>query len=230
LILFIRSALFLGIMYVSGFCLSLAGLLVAPFDRTKIIVCGQAWGHVVLWALRWICGITLRIEGIENLPAGPVIIAAQHQSAMDIMVWLTLLRRPAFVLKQELLNLPVFGPLMVPSGMIAVDRDGAAPALRKMVVECKAALAAGRQVVIFPEGTRVAHGARADLHPGVVALARSAGVTVIPASTDSGLHWGRKSFKKYPGHVRLTLYPPIAPSAGRDEILRRLAVYFYEGR
>jgi 1-acyl-sn-glycerol-3-phosphate acyltransferase len=226
--MFLRSAVFLAFMYVTGFILSVTGLVVGLFDRSNLIIFGKIWGHVILWGLRWICGITLNIEGLEYLNPGPVIIAAQHQSAMDIMVWLTLLKRPAFVLKQELLKLPLFGALMVPSGMIAVDRAGAAPALRKMVVQCKAALAAGRQVVIFPEGTRVAPGTRMDLHPGVVALARNTGVPVIPASTDSGLHWGRKSFKKLPGPVRLTLYAPLSAGMSRDEILQRLEGYFYE--
>ncbi len=225
--LWLRSALFLAFMYVTGFFLSVAGLTVGRAVPRWLMGFGKFWGRGILWALRWICGITLDIQGRAFLPEGPVIIAAQHQSALDIMVWLSLLRRPAFVLKQELLKLPLFGALMVPSGMIAVDRAGGAPALRRMVVECKAALAAGRQVIIFPEGTRVAPGARMELYPGVVALARSAGVPVIPASTDSGLHWGRKAFRKYPGPVRVTLYPPLRPGLDRDTILAALEGYFY---
>ena len=117
---------------------------------------GQLWSRISLRALKILCNIQIEVEGREFLPqSGPALIAAQHQSAFDILLWLTLLPYPAYVLKQELVEIPVLGATLPKAGFIAVDRDGGATSLRKMVAGCRKAVAAGRQIVIFPEGTRV---------------------------------------------------------------------------
>jgi 1-acyl-sn-glycerol-3-phosphate acyltransferase len=136
---------------------------------------------------------------------------------------------PALVFKKELRKIPVFGPLLAPAGMIPVDRSGAAPALRKLLQECRDATAAGRQVVIFPEGTRVAPGARVPLQPGIVALAKSAGVPVLPAATDSGTCWGPRAFAKTPGTVRVKLLAPLPAGLQREQIVAELTAIYYGG-
>jgi 1-acyl-sn-glycerol-3-phosphate acyltransferase len=216
-------------MFGSGLMLSLWGTglrVVAPQRLTPL---AQLWARICLATLRLCCGIEVRVEGLENLPPGGAIIAAQHQSALDILVWLVALPYPALVFKTELRKIPVFGPLLAPSGMIPVDRDGAAPALRKLLQDCRAAAAAGRQVVIFPEGTRVAPGARVDLQPGIVALAKAAGVPVLPAATDSGTCWGPRAFAKTPGTVRVRLLPPLPAGLPRDKIITELTSVYYGG-
>jgi 1-acyl-sn-glycerol-3-phosphate acyltransferase len=186
------------------------------------------WARISLAALRLICGVRIDVVGLEHLPrAGPALIAAQHQSAFDTLVWLTLLPRPAYVLKQELLRLPLFGKLLLPSGFIAVDRTGGAAALRKMVADCRTAVAAGRQIVIFPEGTRVPPGEQAVLQPGVVALAHALDLPVIPAATNSGLFWGRNAFNKQPGRLQIRIYSPLRVGARREEIMSALVGMFY---
>ncbi|MDE8346252.1 MAG: lysophospholipid acyltransferase family protein [Acidocella sp.] len=225
---FIRAAVFNCLMGGSGLVLSLYGLLLRRVAPEYLSVAARVWGRFCLWALRVTCNVRVRVEGVSALPPGPVVIAAQHQSAMDILIWLTILPSPAFVLKRELCKIPLFGALLVPAGNIAVDRDGGAAALRGMVVASRLALAAGRQVVIFPEGTRVAPGARGALHGGIVALARIAGVPVIPAATDTGLRWGARRFLKTPGVANVRLYPPLAPGQARDDILGVLTRCFYE--
>ena len=211
----------------AGMVLSLWGLLMLQVAPPLMQRVPRQWAAVCLSALRVLCGVTIRVEGIENMPRGAAIIAAQHQSALDILILLTALPAPAFVMKQELLKIPLFGDLLLPAGNISVDRDGAAPALRKMVTECRARLAAGRQVVIFPEGTRVASGVRAALQPGVVAIARATAAPVIPLSTDSGLRWGPRAFGKTPGIVTIRLWPPLPAGLRREEIIAALEGAFY---
>ncbi len=215
-------------MFSSGLLLSLCGLLLWRVAPRYLTVTAKLWGRFCLWALRVTCGVRLRVEGLAAMPAGPVIIAAQHQSAMDILIWLTLLPNPVFVLKQELCKIPLFGALLAPAGNIPVDRDGGAPALRKMVVASRAALAEGRQVVIFPEGTRVAPGSRIVLHGGIVALTRIIAMPVIPAATNSGLCWGARKFVKTPGVVSVKLYPALLPSQTRDDVIAEISACFYE--
>jgi 1-acyl-sn-glycerol-3-phosphate acyltransferase len=187
------------------------------------------WARISLRALTLLCGIRVEVSGAETLPrAGPGLIAAQHQSAFDTLVWLTLLPRPAYVLKRELLKLPLLGPLLIPSGFIAVDRAGGVAALRKMVADCRHAIAAGRQIVIFPEGTRVPAGQRRVVQPGVVALALALDLPVIPVATNSGLFWGRAAFNKYPGQLKIKVFPPLPRGTRRADVLRQLAECYYE--
>jgi 1-acyl-sn-glycerol-3-phosphate acyltransferase len=217
------------VMFGSGLVLSLVALAVNLLAPSRVIAIGKFWSRLTLAALRLFCGITLEITG-DIPPAGGVIIAAQHQSAMDILVLLVLLKNPAFVLKQELLKIPLFGNLLKPAGMIAVDRAGGAAALRKMVADSTARLAAGRPIVIFPEGTRVAPGARGTLHPGIVALAKALDVPVIPVTTDSGRRWGRKAFFKTPGPVHVRFRPALPPGLNRPAMIAALEACYYEGK
>jgi 1-acyl-sn-glycerol-3-phosphate acyltransferase len=131
------------------------------------------------------------------------------------------------VLKQELTRIPLFGRLLLASGFVAIDRAGGGAALRKMVAECRAAVAQGRQIVIFPEGTRVAAGERGTVQPGILALARALKLPVIPAATNSGLYWGKNAFKKHPGTVAVTLHQPIT-QANERSMLGELERIYYE--
>lgn len=224
----LRSLMFNIVMFGSCIVLSLYGQGVKRFAPGQVILIGQLWARMTIAALRLICGVRIEISGAESLPAGGALIAAQHQSALDIMVWLRLLPRPAFVLKQELLKFPLFGSLMPPAGMIAVDRAGGAASLRKMLEECRDAIAQGKQIVIFPEGTRVAPGVRGTLQPGIVALAKALNVPVVPAATDSGLRWGRKAFTKRPGVVKVRIFPVLPAGLRREDMIMRLSACYYD--
>ena len=149
-------------------------------------------------------GIRLQVSGLEHVGSGAALIASRHQSAFDTFVWLTLVPRCCYVLKRELLRIPLFGPLLPLSGMIAVDREGGANALRGLMREGVRAAREQRQIVIFPEGTRAEPGSLLPLQPGVAALAARTHLPVIPVVTDSGRCWGRRAFHKRPGtiHVR----------------------------
>ena len=192
-------------------------LLLAP---RRWLVPPMRWhAQAALALLRLFCGIRLRVEGRENLPTGgPALIAAKHQSAFDTFVWFALLPDPVYVLKKELLWLPVYGWYSWKTRQIAVDRAAGASALRHLVKAGKEAASEGRQIVIFPEGTRVAPGQTAPIQPGIAALAAATGLPVIPVATDSGLCWGRRSFRKRPGTITVAVRPPIPPGQPRPAL------------
>ena len=203
--------------------LAIASPGVRLFAPRRAMGYARAWVRLVLAALRPLCGITWAVSGLEHLPAsGAALIASMHQSAFDTLIWTQLAPRFAFVLKRELLRIPLFGPMLTATGMIPVDRRGGPAALRALLCEADRAMAGQRQIVIFPEGTRAAPGAMLRLQPGVAALAARTGLPVIPVATDSGLYWGRRAFRKRPGVIRIVILPPIPPGLPREVLMERL--------
>jgi 1-acyl-sn-glycerol-3-phosphate acyltransferase len=219
--IFLRSAAFnvyfFGLTFLLGlFC----GIPLRVFAPRRVIGLARFWARLTLWGLRLICGIDYAVSGRENLPAaGPALIASQHQSAFDTLVWLLLVPWPAYVVKQELARVPLFGPLLQPGGQILVDRKAGAAALRGLIAEARAAASAGRQVVIFPEGTRTAPGETVPLQPGIAALSNETGMALIPVATDSGRLWGRRAFRKRAGTIHLAIAAPIPPGLPRRQLL-----------
>jgi 1-acyl-sn-glycerol-3-phosphate acyltransferase len=210
--------------------MSLGALALRAFAPRRAVPYAQAWVRLVLGGLRWLCGIDFEVTGLEHLPQdGPALIASMHQSAFDTLVWALLAPRFTYVVKRELTLIPLFGPMLTLTGMIAVDRAAGAAALRGMLRDAERAVAERRQIVIFPEGTRVAPGVRVALQPGVAALAAHTGLTVIPVATDSGRFWGRRAFRKQPGVIRIAVLPPIEPGLRRAALLERLEAAFATG-
>jgi 1-acyl-sn-glycerol-3-phosphate acyltransferase len=195
-------------------------LLAAPPRAMRAL--SAAWARTLIAELRLICGVRVELRGAEHLPQGAAVIAAKHQSAFDTLVWLILLDQPAYVLKQELLSIPLYGWHVRRAGHIPVDRAGGGAALRGMLRAAQATLEAGRPVVIFPEGTRTAPGQRVPYLPGVVAIAGASPAPVIPVATDSGRVWGRRSFLKRPGVIRISVLPALPPGLPRAKLLAAL--------
>jgi 1-acyl-sn-glycerol-3-phosphate acyltransferase len=196
-------------------------LLAAP--RTWLLAVGRIWLGGLLWLTRVVAGIGYEVRGWENLPAGPCIVASKHQSAWDTFALPVLLNHPSFVLKKELMQIPLFGWYLRRYGAIPVDRSAGAKALRGMLRTAEAEVARGRAIVIFPEGTRVPPGESRPYHPGVAALYRDLDLPLVPVTLNSGLFWGRRAFLKRPGRIVLTFHPPIAPGLPRREVMARLA-------
>ena len=216
----LRSTLFNVFFFGSTLVLTLAGTVARFVVPHRTLAFAVAWARLVLWGVRVICGIRWEVTG--TLPTGAALIASHHESAFDTLIWLTLVPRAAYVMKQEMLRIPLFGALTRPAGMIAVDREGGAKAMRGLVRDAARAAAEQRQIVIFPEGTRAPPGTLLPLQPGVAALASATGLPVIPVATDSGRYWGRRAFRKRPGVIRIVLLPPIPAGTRRPELLRRL--------
>ena len=199
-------------------------------ERGAVVRVAQRWAALVLAGLRRLCGIDWVVTGREHLPAsGAALIAPMHQLAFDTMIWLLLLPECVYVLKSELTRIPLFGTLLLRGGMISVDRTGGATAMRDLIRRAAAAAAAGRQILIFPEGTRVAPGAGVKLQPGVAALAARTGLPIIPVATDSGDHWGRRAFRKRPGTIRVAILPPLETGLPREELMARLERAYADG-
>lgn len=219
----LRSALYNALFLSLTALTCLFGLLLLPLPRRVMRRYVRGWARLMLWLLRVVCGIGLHVTGREHLPAGPVVVAAKHQSAYDTVVWLALLPEPAYVLKKELLRIPAWGRLAQHFGCVAVDRKGGATALKRMVREAGALLASGHQIVIFPEGTRTLPGQRISYQPGVVALAAASGAPVVPVGTDSGLRWGRGALsRKLPGPITVAILPPLPPGLKRLPLMDAL--------
>jgi len=219
----LRSAAFNLWFYGLTTVLAIASLGLRLFAPRHAMGYARAWVRLVLAGLRPLCGITWTVSGLEHLPAsGAALIASMHQSTFDTLIWTQLAPRFAFVLKRELLRIPLFGPMLTLAGMIAVDRRAGPAAVRALLREADRAMGEQRQIVIFPEGTRAAPGTVLRLQPGVAALAARTGLPVIPVATDSGLHWGRPAFRKRPGVIRIVILPPIPPGLPREVLMERL--------
>jgi 1-acyl-sn-glycerol-3-phosphate acyltransferase len=227
----LRSALYAGWFYGITIVMCLVSPLVRVFAPGRTRAFATSWARLVLWPLRPICGITWQVTGRENLPPdGPTLIASMHQSAFDTLVWFLITPKPTYVLKRELTRIPLFGKMLLTTGMIPVDRDAGAAAIRGLLRETDRAVNEGMQMVIFPEGTRVAPGARLPLQPGIAAMAARTGLPVVPVVTSSGLYWGRRSFLKHPGTIQVTILPPIPSGTPRQTLMERLDAAFARGR
>lgn len=218
----LRSLLFNALFFLTTALVSIAALPLLLAPRRALLALARFWARMVIALLRLVCGVRVELRGMSNLPPGGAVLAAKHQSAFDTIVWLALLPDPAYVLKKELLSIPLYGWHARRMGMIPVDRSGGGAALRGMLRAAAAAIAAGRQVVIFPEGTRTAPGQRVPYQPGVVAIAGATTAPVIPVATDSGRIWGRRAFRKHPGVIRISVLPPLPHGLPRAQLLAAL--------
>lgn len=218
----LRSALFNLFFYGATFVYGSVGVPVRLFAPQYALAVAQAWARACLAGARIIAGIHVEVSGRENLPDGPALIASQHQSAFDTLVWLVIVPRVSYVYKAELARIPLFGPLLKPAGQIELDRGASFAAIKSLLRGADQAVADGRQIVIFPEGTRVIPGARVAPLPGVAALASRTGLPVTPVSTDSGRLWGRRAFRKRPGTIHIMILPPLSSSQGQAALLAAL--------
>ena len=180
------------------------------------------WLRGILWFLKVVVGLTHEVVGGERLPTGSAIIASKHQSAWDTFIYPLLLRDPTYVHKVELLWIPFFGWYLWRYGTISIDRSGGAGALRKMVAHARRLAETGRQIVIFPEGTRVTPGATRPYRPGVAALYTQLNLPVVPVRLNSGHFWGRRSFAKQPGKITLEVLEAIPSGLDREDFMAEL--------
>jgi 1-acyl-sn-glycerol-3-phosphate acyltransferase len=177
------------------------------------------WAHVAAFGTRWIAGIKIEVRGLEHLPEGPVMIAGKHQSMFDVIAPITFTRAPVYVLKQELLNTPIFGWYCKRAGLIAIDRAGHMSALKKMVGQARERFAEGRPLIIFPEGTRQDIGAPPDYKSGVAGIYTMLGVPCVPMALNSGVFWPAKGIMRYPGTAVFEFLPIIPAGLKRSEFM-----------
>ena len=222
----VRSLLFAILFYsISAvMALGLLPFLILPARWIKSVC--YSWVSIFMVLSRTVLGIRMRVKmdraASDAIAAGPVIFAAQHQSMWETIIFNGLLNAPSFVLKRELIRVPIFGLFLRKFDMIAIDRAAGASALKGMVRQARAQIEAGRSVVIYPQGTRVAPGEKKPYLPGVAALYTQLGVPVIPIALDSGRLWPRGAFVKRAGTVTVTVLPPIPTGLDRKGFMRVL--------
>ncbi len=211
----LRSIVFALFFYIGSVPLVIVAALASLISPRAINRMSRLWAGWFLLTTDIILGIKLRIEG--TVPQSGVIVALKHQAAYETILTLWLFDDPAVVLKAELLNIPVWGYAARRHGVIPVDRAGSAVALRAMLRSAQAARAAGRPIVIFPEGTRAKPGTRPPLRPGLAGLYRALKLPLVPVALDSARCWP-PGFVKHAGIITLRFLPAIPPGLDRDTI------------
>jgi len=217
-----RSLIFVAIFYLWS---TLAAVLMAPLmlcPRRWMFAAARLWARGVMALLRVACGIRVEVRGREHIPRGRAIVAPKHQCMFDVFAQFVWLDDCCFVMRKELTRIPFFGWYGRKLGMIVLDREGAAAALRRLIRDARARLADPRPLVIFPEGHRGAPGQAGAYQPGVAGLYRDLNLTTHPVATNSGVHWPAHGFLRRPGLIVFEFLEPIAPGLKRDEFMRVL--------
>jgi 1-acyl-sn-glycerol-3-phosphate acyltransferase len=218
----LRSALFNLLFYL---VLALFVTIGSPFfftPRRWSIAALKVWGRTSNLLLKIVCGLTMEVRGAEHIPKGAALVAGKHQSTWETFALIHLFEDPCLVLKHELSYFPFFGWFIFKFRMIRVRRSAGAAALKAMTAQAAREAAAGRQIVIYPEGTRRAPDDPPAYKPGASALYLKLGVPCVPFALNSGLHWPRRGFVKRPGTIIVEFLPAIPPGLKRREFETRL--------
>jgi 1-acyl-sn-glycerol-3-phosphate acyltransferase len=219
----IRSLAYLLAMSLSVVLYSIPlGVLGWAMPTAWLSTLGAQWARFNLFALRALCGLRFRVSGLEHLPSTNTILLSKHQSTWETIAFLAILPTPqTWVVKQELLRVPLFGWSMARFKPIAIDRNAGRKAIRQLLDQGLRALEDGRWVIIFPEGTRVAAGERGHYGMGGALLAEKAGRAVVPVAHNAGSFWARRDIRKYPGVVDVVIGPPIETRGRRAAEINR---------
>lgn len=215
----LRSLLYAAIFYPGTLLLCVIGLLGRLFGRGPMLAAVAAWVEMNHWLARHVLGIHVRVEGA--VPPGPHLIAVKHQSMFETLEMVRLSKLPVIVIKRELADIPLFGWMTRSYGIIAVDRSAGSKALRALVEQGREAVASGRGIIIYPEGTRVPVGATPPLKSGFAALYRALGLPVVPVAMDAGRLWGRGLVHRS-GTITFKVGATIPAGLSRAEIETRV--------
>lgn len=213
----LRSILFNTLFYAS---LILQMILLSPYyflaPRKNAFAIPKNWARSNHWLMEKVVGTTFTVEGLENIPEGGYILAPKHQSLWDTYALLPWLDDPVYILKRELMWIPIFGWYVARQKMIPVDRGARGKVMVKVMERAKEEMAAGRQLIIYPEGTRRPAGAEPAYKYGIARIYRDLDVPVVPVAMHPGLFWPRRKFLRFPGHFKVRILPPIEPGLDPD--------------
>src|SRR5712675_3734938 len=190
--------------------------------RWAILNIARYWARSSIWLMRVICNIKVECRGLEKIPKGPLIVASKHQSMWETFALLQFFDAPLFIYKRELAWIPFFGWYLVKAKMIGVDRDGGMRSLMEMARRAPKEIRSGRQLIIFPEGTRTPVDAPPVYLTGVAQIYANSGVPCIPVALNSGLFWPRRTFMRYPGTLVVEFLDPLPPGLNRKEFITRI--------
>ena len=224
----IRSFIYVIWLYGWMAVLAILALPTLILPRGAVLWFIRFYARLVVIGLRWICGIKVEFRGLENIPSGPVLIAGKHQAMLDVFVPFLVFDDPVLVMKRELLLYPGLGWYALKTRMLAIDRDGGAKTMKKMLAAAQDRVRGEqRQMLIYPEGTRLPPGAKPRYKPaGIRAFYKSLEVPLVPFATNSGLCWQARGIIRRPGTVVYEVLPPLPsdmnPRAMVTELQTRL--------
>lgn len=218
----IRSLIFNVLFYLNMIVWTI--LLLPTLLLPRIVFCRLViyWIKLSFWMLKVICGTTYEIRGREKAPKGGFLVASKHQSMWETLGLFLVFDDPAFVLKRELQWLPLYGWYTLKHRSIPINRRGGSATLAIMNERAREEAASGRQIVIFPEGTRTAPGAPPAYKYGIAHMYDQMKVTCVPVGLNSGMFWPRRKFLRYPGTIVVEICEPIAPGLDRETFLEVL--------
>jgi len=218
----VRSIVFNLTFYLVLFVYLIVALPTLAMPRGVLIWLVKNWSRMNFRLLRWICHIDYEVIGAEKIGHGPFLVASKHQSLWETFALMTVFDDPAYILKRELIWIPFFGWCAWKAEMIPVDRGAGSQALADMTTRAKTEVERNRQLIIFPEGTRRSPGAEPKYKFGVAHLYSEIGVPCLPVALNSGLFWPRRSFRRYPGTIKVEILDPIAPGMEKQAFFARV--------
>ena len=220
----LRSILFILWLYLWMALLALICLPTLFMPVRIVLACVRFYIRIMLFGLRWICGVKVEFRGLEHLPEGPVLIAGKHQAMLDVFVPFLVFEQPVVVMKRELLWYPFLGWYALKTKMLPIDRSGGARTMKQMLAVARQRISIeGRQMLIYPEGTRQAPGAPPVYKPaGVRAFYKALNIPMVPFATNSGTCWPARGVTRTPGTVIYEVLPALAPGLPSKEMLSQL--------
>ena len=220
--IFLRSLVYNLLFYAMLVFWIVVAIPTLLMPRRVFFVVAKSWARCSIWLMRVICNTRVEYRGLSKIPNGPLIVASKHQSFWETFALLQFFDSPLFIYKRELGWIPFFGWYLVKAGMISVDRGGGIRSLMQMARRAPKEIHSGRQLIIFPEGTRTPVGAAPDYLTGVGQIYASSGVPCLPVALNSGLFWPRRNFMRYPGTLVVEFLDPLPAGLPRKVFLANI--------
>ncbi len=228
--IFLRSLTYNVLFYVNLIVWLICAIPTFVLPPRYLMAMAQGWAKTALWLLKVICNTGYEVRGMEKLPAGGYIMAGKHQSFWETFALLTLVKNPVFILKRELMWIPLFGWCLAKTSMIPIDRGAKTKALAMAMGRAKEEVSGnGRQLIIFPEGTRRPAGAEPSYKFGIAHIYADLGVPCVPVALNTGLYWPRRKFLRYPGTILVEILDPIPAGLDKQVFFERMQASIEEG-
>jgi 1-acyl-sn-glycerol-3-phosphate acyltransferase len=226
--IFLRSLIYNVLFYLNLAFWIIVALPTFLMPRSALLALARVWARSSIWLLRIICNVRVEYRGVEKIQKGPLIVASKHQSMWETFALLQFFDQPLFILKRELKWIPLFGWYVIKADMIGVNRKAGGRSLLRMARRAGEQVRRGRQLVIFPEGTRRPVDAPPRYKSGVAQIYVDCGVACLPVALNSGLFWPRRTFMRFPGTLVVEFLDPLPPGLSRDEFLARVSAVIEE--
>ena len=221
--IFIRSLIYNVLFYVLLIFWVIVAIPTFVMPPRAFMAIAKAGARSSVWLMRVVCGTRVSYRGLEKIPAGPLIVASKHQSMWETFALMQFFDQPLFIYKRELAWIPFFGWYLMKSRMIGVDRDGGVRSLIDMAKRAPAEVLRGRQLIIFPEGTRSPVDAAPNYKTGIGQIYAKCNVPCLPVALNSGLFWPRRTFLRYPGTLIVEFLDPLPAGLSRKEFIAQIS-------